>query len=87
MVRIDDLTKEVGVSSNRDGGAPGSQSQLPSKSPHPMNSESQKPVDMTPSLPPQLESIRTQKAEDIVKRMARAPLFMTSLEEAEADGM
>lgn len=48
--------------------------------------EPAKGVDMAPSLPPQMESIRSQTAEETVRKMARAPLFMTSLEDAEADG-
>lgn len=84
MVRVDDLTKEMDASLKLEKR---SEPQLPSKSTSTMNSESQKPVNMAPSLPPQLQSIRSQTAEEIVKNMARAPLFMTSLEEAEADGM
>lgn len=45
------------------------------------------PVDMTPSLPPHMKAIRSQTAGETVKQMARSPLFMTSLEDAEADGM
>lgn len=55
-------------------------------SPLPMKSEPQQVADMTPSLPPHMESLRSQTVEDTVKKMARTPLFMTSLEDAEADG-
>lgn len=79
MARVDD---EV---------APQPEPQLSSKIANPvpssMKTESAKVVDMTPSLPPHMESVRSQTAEEIVKKMARAPLFMTSLEDAEADGM
>ena len=46
----------------------------------------QQVAEMTPSLPPHMESHRSQTVEDTVKKLARAPLFMTSLEDAEADG-
>ena len=41
---------------------------------------------MTPSLPPHMASVRSQTAGEVVKQMTRTPLFMTSLEDAEADG-
>lgn len=46
----------------------------------------QQVAEMTPSLPPHMESHRSQTVEDTVKKMARTPLFMTSLEDAETDG-
>ena len=61
-------------------------SNIASSTPSQMKSEPAKGVDMTPSLPPHMESIRSQTAEETVRKMARAPLFMTSLEDAEADG-
>lgn len=38
-----------------------------------------------PALPPHMESVRSHTPEEIVRMMKRVPLFMTSLEEAEAD--
>lgn len=78
MSRVDDevvLKPEPKLSSNF------ATSALPS-----MKSEPAKEVDMTPSLPPHMESIRSQTVEETVRKMTRAPLFMTSLEDAEADG-
>lgn len=54
--------------------------------PSSMKPETSNVADMTPALPPHMESIRSQTAEEVVKGMARAPLFMTSLEDAGADG-
>lgn len=36
----------------------------------------------TPSLPPQMASVRSHTADEIVQMMNQTPLFMTSLEEA-----
>lgn len=41
--------------------------------------------DPLPALPPHMESVRSHTTDEIVKMMKRVPLFMTSLEEAEAD--
>lgn len=41
----------------------------------------------TPSLPPQMASVRSHTADEIVQMMNRTPLFMTSLEDAGAEGM
>lgn len=60
---------------------------MTNSTPSSRKSEPVKVVDMTPSLPPHMESVRSQTAEEIVRKMARAPLFMTSLEDAEAGGM
>lgn len=38
-----------------------------------------------PALPPHMESVRSHTPDEIVRMMKRVPLFMTSLEEAEAD--
>ena len=41
----------------------------------------------TPALPPHMASVRSHTADEIVQMMNRTPLFMTSLENTEADGM
>lgn len=53
---------------------------------HQPKSEHPEVIDMTPSLPPHMQSIRSQTAEKVVKEMARTPLFMTSLEDTEGAG-
>lgn len=40
---------------------------------------------LLPALPPHMESVRSHTPDEIVRMMKRVPLFMTSLEEAEAD--
>ena len=41
----------------------------------------------TPALPPHMASVRTHTADEIVQMMNRTPLFMTSLESTEGEGM
>ena len=40
-----------------------------------------------PALPPHMASVRTHTADEIVQMMSRTPLFMTSLESTEGEGM
>ena len=40
----------------------------------------------TPTPPPQMESVRSRTADEIVEMMGRTPLFMTSLDQAGAEG-
>ena len=42
---------------------------------------------ITPALPPHMASVRTHTADEIVQMMNRTPLFMTSLESTEGEGM
>ena len=42
---------------------------------------------ITPTLPPHMASVRSHTADEIVQMMNRTPLFMTSLEETEGEGM
>lgn len=44
-------------------------------------------VGSKPALPPQMASIRSHTADEIVQLMNRTPLFMTSLENAGGEGM
>ena len=39
--------------------------------------------DMKPQLPPQMQSVRSHTADEIVQMMNKTPLFMTSLENAD----
>lgn len=41
----------------------------------------------TPALPPHMASVRSHTADEIVQMMNRTPLFMTSLENTEGEGM
>lgn len=41
----------------------------------------------TPALPPHMASVRSHTADEIVQMMNRTPLFMTSLETTEGEGM
>lgn len=41
----------------------------------------------TPALPPHMASVRSHTADEIVQMMNRTPLFMTSLESTDGEGM
>lgn len=41
----------------------------------------------TPALPPHMASVRSHTADEIMQMMNRTPLFMTSLESTEGEGM
>jgi len=41
----------------------------------------------TTELPPQMASVRSHTADEIVQMMNRTPLFMTSLEDADGEGV
>ena len=41
----------------------------------------------TPALPPHMASVRSHTADEIVQMMNRTPLFMTSLEGTDVEGM
>ena len=55
--------------------------------PFPINASKLKQDGTTPALPPHMASVRSHTADEIVQMMNRTPLFMTSLENTEADGM
>lgn len=57
----------------------------PSSTPFPIKSTPQHHHGPNPALPPQLESVRSHTADDIVRMIRRTPLFMTSLDDAEGD--
>lgn len=63
--------------------APPHQLPSPSSVPFPIKSNPQLKDAPTPALPPQMESVRSHTADDIVRMINRTPLFMTSLEDAE----
>ena len=54
--------------------------------PFPINQKENSKDGPAPPLPPQMESFRSHTADEIIQMMKRTPLFMTSLEDAEADG-
>ena len=41
----------------------------------------------TPALPPHMASVRSHTADEVVQMMNRTPLFMTSLQSTEGEGM
>lgn len=53
--------------------------------PFPIKSKVRSKDDLTPALPPQMESVRSHTADEVIKLMNRTPLFMTSLETAQDD--
>ena len=54
--------------------------------PFPIGREEQVRNGTTPELPPQMASVRSHTADEILQMMNRTPLFMTSLEGVEEDG-
>lgn len=50
--------------------------------PFPLPPKSQDAGINLPSMPPQMESVRSHTADEIVGMMNKTPLFMTSLEDA-----
>ena len=62
------------------------QSTVPPSVPFPLPPTSQDEDSNLPQIPPQMESVRSHTADEIVGMMSKTPLFMTSLEDA-ADGM
>ena len=57
-----------------------------SETPFPIPAKKRDDDGPMPVLPPQMESVRSHTAEEIVKMMNQTPLFMTSLENNDADG-
>ena len=55
--------------------------------PFPINASRLEQSETTPALPPHMASVRTHTADEIVQMMNRTPLFMTSLEGNEGEGM
>ena len=58
----------------------------PPSVPFPLPSNLQVGEPSLPRLPPQMESVRSHTADEIIKTVNKTPLFMTSLEDA-SDGM
>ena len=54
--------------------------------PFPVANHVQTQNDSTPALPPQMASVRSHTADEIVQMLNRTPLFMTSLEDSDAAG-
>ena len=55
--------------------------------PFPIDASRLEQCGTTPALPPHMASVRTHTADEIVQMMNRTPLFMTSLESTEGEGM
>ena len=79
-----DLNASAPVPSPQTSALP-SNASVPS-TPFPLPAKAQGQHDSTPALPPQMESVRAHTADEIVKMMNQTPLFMTSLEDADAEG-
>ena len=54
--------------------------------PFPLKRTTQAQNDTTPSLPPQMESVRSHTVDEILQMMNKTPLFMTSLENTDDEG-
>ena len=91
MSRIQELTNDFDKSLNLNSAqpqAPGQKSTLSPEQasvPFPLPPRSQDEDVILPPVPPQMESVRSHSANEIVQMMNKTPLFMTSLEDA-ADG-
>ena len=55
--------------------------------PFPIDASRLEECGTTPALPPHMASVRTHTADEIVQMMNRTPLFMTSLENTDGEGM
>lgn len=55
--------------------------------PFPVDASRLEPSGNMPALPPHMASVRSHTADEIVQIMNRTPLFMTSLESTEGEGM
>lgn len=94
MSRIEELPDDFDDSlklNNSQKAAPISSSSVPlaadsQYTPFPIKEAALSQDDTTPSLPPQMASVRSHTADEIVQMMNRTPLFMTSLEDA-GEGM
>lgn len=42
---------------------------------------------MAPALPPAMESVKSKSVDEVLEMMNRTPLFMTSLDETDGEGM
>ncbi len=54
--------------------------------PFPLPAKARDQDGSTPALPPQMGSVRSHTADEIVKMMSQTPLFMTSLEDTDGEG-
>lgn len=82
MARIEELPDDFDESLKLNGS---SESSAPV--PFPLGAREIAKDDKTISLPPQMASVRSHTADEIVQMMNKTPLFMTSLEETEGEGM
>ena len=87
MSRIEELSgdfdKSLSISDLSSTGLPdSSQSTSQPTVPFPLPPKTKDEEIILPSIPPQMESVRAHRAEEIVQMMNKVPLFMTSLEDA-----
>ena len=79
----DDFDKSLNISDSPSTGPPDSaQSTSQPSVPFPLPQKTKDEEIILPSIPPQMESVRAHTAEEIVKMINKAPLFMTSLDDA-----
>ncbi|KAI9878657.1 MAG: hypothetical protein M1830_000273 [Pleopsidium flavum] len=62
------------------------QQTTPQTTPFPLPPETNGATSTTPSLPPQMSSIKTRSVDEVLELMNRTPLFMTSLDETDGAG-
>ena len=93
MFRIQELPDDLDDSLDLD--APPSAPPKPSdrspaapipQTPFPLPAKVREQHGPTPTLPPQMESVRSHTADEILTMMNQTPLFMTSLENTDAEG-
>lgn len=58
-----------------------------SSTPFPIDASRLEENGTTPALPPHMASVRSHTADEIVQLMNRTPLFMTSLQDTDGEGM
>ncbi len=96
MIRIEELNDDFDESLNSDPPAPvHALPSVPNAFPKASSDSVPFPIDAsrleksttTPALPPHMASVRTHTADEIVQMMNRTPLFMTSLDSTEGEGM
>lgn len=79
----DDFNKSLSVSDSPSTGLPDSaQSTSQPSVPFPLPPKTKDEEITLPSIPPQMASVRAHTAEEIVQMINKAPLFMTSLDDA-----
>ena len=79
----DDFDKSLSISDSPSTKLPDSAGSTSQPSvPFPLPPKSKDEEVTLPAIPPQMESVRAHTAEEIVQMINKAPLFMTSLDDA-----